>query len=81
MLRRRISDDVAGWQPSPPARPPALGALQGIGKNHPDGEEAGRLQRLAVMRKMNPVFVLREAAISKALGAAQDGGGAVDHPP
>lgn len=47
---------------------------QGIGRSHPDGKEAGQKQRMEVMRRSNPAFVLRESAMSKALEAADQGG-------
>lgn len=47
---------------------------QGIGKFHPDGEAEGRRERLDVMRKSNPAFILRAATLEQALKSAEIGG-------
>eukprot|EP00752_Nemacystus_decipiens_P010009 g8924.t1 len=46
---------------------------QGIGRSHPDGEDAGRAARLEIMRKNSPAFVLREDSLEQALQAAETG--------
>ncbi len=47
---------------------------QGIGKFHPEGEAEGRRERLEIMRKSNPAFVLRAATLEQALKSAEIGG-------
>ena len=47
---------------------------QGIGKFHPKGEAEGRRERVEIMRKSNPAFVLRAATLEKALESAEMGG-------
>lgn len=47
---------------------------QGIGNSHPEGQEEGRRERLEVMRKSSPSFILRAANLEQALKAAEKGG-------
>lgn len=47
---------------------------QGIGTSHPEGVEAGRRERLDVMRTSNPAFVLRASTLAQAIKAAEEGG-------
>ncbi|CAN0350154.1 unnamed protein product, partial [Ectocarpus sp. 8 AP-2014] len=46
---------------------------QGIGNGHPEGEEEGRKERLAIMRNSSPAFVLRKKSLEQALKAAETG--------
>lgn len=46
----------------------------GIGNSHPEGEEEGRRERLEIMRKSNPLFILRAGDLEQALKAAENGG-------
>lgn len=50
---------------------------QGIGNDHPEGEEEGRKERLEIMCSSSPAFVLRRKSLEQALKEAETGG---EHP-